>query len=616
MRVTNETTCLDYSPHRISPAPKPWLEMVPPLVFEQMKESYSPGKSEPDYQGGLHSSRVRKIVKVYLVYASGYQIYYTKGGRKDPHYQIPPWAISEFIGECRRLGIQVAEIHVNESYMTTPKDRDHPDWFLSVWNHGTPEWTDQIDDLYDGLLFGEVADLFLTTKYKNLVARGRGVAGASAGITAQSYKGRDEQSFVNLPAYTKYTPDLAMLFPGLSAIALLVGFVLSAAIGLEHRRLFLSPVHRDNVVDNITMSQMIAPSTFLRCHCDVFNSPYRGGILTASHVYLEHDQWAFKQGFPLKFNLKRDTLIAYQKKACDDFFIREDKITPLVDFIIKLYNKLPKWRRQPVSFDSFGFEYSHVIEAIMMIHLASIDGLHYLSPFIHAFRSVHDKFQLTRRQAAELSFPVVWQIQPLFYVEFALYLLEYNELPKGNLCELFVDFCNDKYGGSTGGPRNRKKTFATMGIPIEKCEKSVQAIMEVNQEFSKEKVPEHKSLQIYRSLISRLRKDVSYAGDHSVQNFAHFLVGTMQINHPVLMSQATVSTTTETWKTLVSKFPELDADTFDKALDTAAAALSKDAGFEVTKLMVEYVLCEGIRQEKDKNKWDHRFPNQPLMSLR
>ena len=39
------------------------------------------------------------------------------------------------------------------------KDMAAKDWFLSIWNHGTPEWMNEIDELYKGLRFGELADL-------------------------------------------------------------------------------------------------------------------------------------------------------------------------------------------------------------------------------------------------------------------------------------------------------------------------------------------------------------------------------------------------------------------------------------------------------------------------
>ena len=76
-----------------------------------------------------------------------------------------------------------------------------------------------------------------------------------------------------------------------------------------------------------------------------------------------------------------------------------------------------------MSFESFDFEFSHVIDGSSFIHHSSIDGLHYLAPFIDAFNMVHNKFGLTSSQADDLCLPMAWQNQPHFYMEFAKHLV-------------------------------------------------------------------------------------------------------------------------------------------------------------------------------------------------
>ena len=329
----------NYAPHRISPPPPGWLGLVPALVFEQMSLSYSPKKYEPDYQGGLHPDRVDMIVKTFILVASWRQVYYTRGGRSDPHYQIAPWDIDAYGNECKRLGIPSVVVQPNTSYCTNPDD-SKGDWFISVWNHGTEEWTEDFDELYAALHFGEMADVF-ALKHSELLAGGRGVAGVSAGTTAQSYVGRDGEYFINLPSLTKHTPDWVSFFPAMTNLAKHVGFVDASSVDPVHYQLFNEPIHRQSLVDNKTYAQQFVPSLFLRCHCDGFNALTRGGILTALHVYLEHDMSAYEAGIPLKFILKRDTQIAYQKKACDDFMTRRAVIGPIVKWIEGLWDSLP-----------------------------------------------------------------------------------------------------------------------------------------------------------------------------------------------------------------------------------------------------------------------------------
>ena len=244
-----------------------------------------------------------------------HQIYACDGGRDDPHYGLSPWKVEKFLDDCKKHGLMVVYIKRTESYNAKPEEREKDDWFLSVWNCGTEEWDDEIDQLYNGLKFTEQADLFLTKEYQKLVVGGRGVAGVSGGTTAQSYVGRDEKSNVNLPSFTKYTPDLAGFFPGMSALAEHLGFSSRDSVDSDHPVLFWDPIHQKNILDNLTLAQMLIGTHLLLCHCDRFNSIPRGGILTASNVYLEHDQSAFDKAHGWVFNLKRDTQIALQQEG-------------------------------------------------------------------------------------------------------------------------------------------------------------------------------------------------------------------------------------------------------------------------------------------------------------
>ena len=605
---------LSYATHRVTAGPE-WCRLVPPLVFEQMVEDCVPGKNQPDYEGGIHTNRVNQIVCVCIIYSCGRQICRCQGGRSDPHCQLAPWLVEQFIRDCHAFDLKVVEIHPNDSCKVTQSDMDDNNWFLSVWNDGMPEWTNDIKQLHQGLQFGEMADLFLTDKCSKLVAGGRGVAGVSAGTTSVSYVGRDDQSFLNLPAYTKYTEDLCGFFAGMSALAVFVGFIAPGDISNDHQRLFLHLLCLLNCVDNATFLQMMVGSCFLRCHCDRFNSVLRPGIVTASHVYLEHDQSAYLDGIHSKYHFKRDARIMHGKKALDDFAERKRIISPVVDWLVELCDKLPEHKRTPVSFRSFGFHFTDVVDGDMFVADSSIDGLHYSSAFICAFEIIHEKFGLTLTQAVDLDFASVWQIQPLFFVRYAEHLVSLDQLPDCDLTADFVDFCNENFGGSTGGPRNRFTTFAVTEITGAEAKSSKKVIRDAIIEYSGMVFPEGKSDVVFNRLLKKLRS-VKYCGDFVVQRFAHFLVGTGQISHPALLAEAEVASTTNTWQKIHERFPTVDHSYFPKILDAASAALTERAGIEIARCMIEFLTCEGIRFEEKKDRWDHRFPNQPLCGLR
>ena len=370
------TKLVNYAPLRVHPPPLGWMDLVPLLIFERMSSEYSPGKYEPDYQGGLHPQRVKHILAVYIVYACFRQIYMTKGGRRDPHYQIPPWRLEDFISECSRLGVRVVPLLAHKLYVVSSLDPD-PDWFLQVWNYGTPEWTDDIQQLYESLRFPEVADIF-SINLKSLVVYGRGVLQISAGITAQSFVERHFGTFVWLPSLTKYTPMLKDFFVPMTNLARRIGYVLEEAMDPFLRAIFPESVHPLNLLDNITPTYQDLVSSLLKIHCNGFNSDAEGrqGFFTAKYTYLEHDQEMYDKGFPEIFRLKTCTQIGYMKKACDDFKLRVEVLGPLVEWVVSLYFALP-----PIVVNPFRLIHSPVVTSKLW-SLLCLSRRHQLTDYI------------------------------------------------------------------------------------------------------------------------------------------------------------------------------------------------------------------------------------------
>ena len=252
----------------------------------------------------------------------------------------------------------------------------------------------------------------------------------------------------------------------------------------------------------------------------------------------------------------------------------------------------------------------------MFVHHASVDGMHYVSPYSVSFLDLHEKFFLTRQQSAELTLPVTWQIQPLFYREFAEHLLSMESLPAGDLSSSFVDFCNEKYGGSTGGPNNRMTTYANGWLTPEQRKKALETLVRVPLVYSAKKFKRKEAGTVFKDLLADLRDGIVYSGGLSGQKLAGFIVSTMQVKHPILLTKAELAKSTNTWETVQKEFPGVDHCHFEKALDSAAASLTAKSGYEVTQNMAEHTICEGIRNRINRNKWDHRFTGQSLLALR
>ena len=146
--------------------------------------------------------------------------------------------------------------------------------------------------------------------------------------------------------------------------------------------------------------------------------------------------------------------------------------------------------------------------------------------------------------------------------------------------------------------------------------KAKKCLSETCEYFAGVSFPESEADIYFNRLLKRLRHGVKFAEDFTAHRLAALLIATGRIHHPALLSQAEASDKTKTWKKMEKLFPSVGKECYDKVLDTAAAALTKLAGHEVTKSMVECTMCEGIRFQDNKNKWDHRFPGQNLYALR
>ena len=451
-------------------------------------EDFRPGRYD-GYRGGLHENRDGFVIACCIVHLSPEQTHAARCGPNVPHCNTCPGKVEDFKKQAKDKGAPVHEFLPDRSHVAEKRDED---WFIDAWNKGTPEWTQEIQDLCDDLCFPELSDVF-RNELSSLTDTGRGSANATAGHTAQSHVERNEDTFVNVPSLTKHTPILQDYFVPMTNLGKHIGFLNEDLMDPRQLELFEREIHRKNLLQGLTVGQTNDRAPTVTCHCDGHNTVCRsgvggdqvnGGFFVGKHTHLEQDRDALRKGIRDKFTLKTDSQIGFFKKACDDCVAREAKSLPVMKWIEDLCDQMPHERKQPASFASFTCGYDKVVEPNMLTRAASIDKLHFVAPFASAFHQCHMHFGFTEQQSAEMSFGCVWQTQPLKCMSCSSDLIE-NGLPENeDLAEHFSSHCQDVFGNSSSGPRPRTQVFANGDIAQEQKKSSIENVILPCREFN------------------------------------------------------------------------------------------------------------------------------------
>ncbi len=588
---------------KLGPLLPGYLDLANILVYEEMTRDFSSDykhRSQVPWEGGAASRRLPYVKRVYFIFPAERQFYLVNESHAVPHFSISPSQYKKARRIYRNGGAEVVDITSDCSHV------DIEGHSLQVWNEGTPEWKDQIQDHYENFSF---ADIYQACK--GLKPGNRGNRTKDIGVTSQDYSVRDPETHVSLPGLFAETADYKHLLVQGTQMMLAAGAYdfLEEQIHLKEqsrsgqryqRDRFARSIHMDNLVATGTMG--ITINEHLTCHMDSKN-----GTQQLHHALGCANMLLCDYQDPKNPVLVRLMMTFFDRKASEDYMTRVTKASPMIQELGEFYQAFPAHRQKITSHYWKDLHIKECIEGILFTSDPHTDLLASNSIYIDLVYRFCHHFPVTERQYWQIIQAMNIHTSPFPFVYILTRWMESGEeLPPGNLCFRYCEESLLLCSGCCGGPVSRFQPFANVPFSKGRSMLDTEKVMQICSEtiaYLAEKPT--LSNNAFRLLVKKFSK-LQHCGDFVGQRMLTVVVATGVIPRAELCQQTYIANSTLTYSKVIERYGYSSWEDLDRGVRAAAAALG------ITPRHVDQLACEKFREDP---KVDCHIPGMSVWDL-
>ena len=577
------------------------------------------------------------------------------------HYHIMQSDLDAFKAEAVSVGLEDRLIVVLEP----GQSHVDPDAQVMVWNHGTPEWTDEIDRLFEECDWSSsLSKLALLSQSK------RGNRQVNYGCPSRCYKiVQDTASSLNgisIPDTFVGTEEAAPLFLQYSQLFGSTGYLCSSlsSLGDDHDRTSLFAeglIIEGNRFEGMTNAAVFSlHPDWVDCRQELIANPEIQSLasqcpavtdmmkpsaqpdFTTSHLDTKNcpemqDVWLAMKTFELEYQPANEATppfrvvasmrsILFHKASCFHSMKKIAWQEPIVRHVSLAYGKLSEERKSIPKLIAYlqnllMTSSSPRLDQWMVLSCHADKNVFY-STLSNAIVSVFTKHPSHVVRWIELSAFINNVTSAHHFYEVCDHLVSLPVLPDTNLWLYCLLYCRREYGGSCGGlycrlmPHFNDDTVSEYTIA---CGCSL--LLSIIEEFQDEPVfrCQKKAARLYNQTVKRLQTSsfVPGAGSLTAQHWINVVILLGIIPHPILATQAHIASSTKSFDRCASIL--VNAGVFDQAVD--AQCFLKDPenqskllgstahALGLTKSGAEQVICKATAPNPRP---DYFRPNDPI----